>query len=517
MAEWTGGVCVLGLGYVGLPTAALLASRGIDVIGVDTDPQRVDAINSGASPISEPGLDRLVADAVASGRLRAEPGPSASDAFIVAVPTPIRRDHGPDLRILHNAVDGLAPLLRPRDLVIVESTSPVGATEAASARLAKLRPDLSFPHTHGDSSDVRVAYCPERVLPGNALVELVGNDRIIGGVSPACAVAARSLYETFVKGECRLTDSRTAELVKLSENAFRDVNIAFANELSIVCDRLGVDPWELISLANRHPRVNILQPGPGVGGHCIPVDPWFIAHSDPERTPLIQAARRVNDSKSEWVASRVTRMCSDLDDPVVACLGLSYKRDSADLRESPSIAVVRSIRRMLNGRILVVEPHVDALPADLATDGACELVGLQYGAGHGRRGGTIDGPQRVPRHRPSQPDRQEGPRHEGRMGPGRHRRVIAARRPLEVRDRSTGCRLHEDRRTHAELRAGDGRDGNPSVRADHPAGGPWTRRDCDHGDAQLPHGPRIPRLPGQAARRGGDGRRPRNSVVGLPV
>ena len=377
MAEGIGSVCVVGLGHVGLPTAALLAANGIEVIGVDIDPQRVDVINSGASPISEPGLERMVADAVSSGRLRAELGPDAADAFILAVPTPVRPDHSPDLRILYGAVDGLAPLLRPQDVVIVESTSPVGTTEAASARLAKLRPDLSFPHTLGDSSDVRVAYCPERVLPGNALDELVSNDRVIGGVSPACAMAARSLYETFVKGECHLTNSRTAEMVKLSENAFRDVNIAFANELSIVCDTLEIDPWALISLANKHPRANILQPGPGVGGHCIPVDPWFIAHSDLEHTPLIQAARKVNDSKPEWVASRVIQMCSGLDDPVVACLGLSYKRDSADLRESASIAVIRSIRSVFNGPVLVVDPHVDRLPADLAADGACELVGLQ--------------------------------------------------------------------------------------------------------------------------------------------
>ena len=377
MAERIDSVCVVGLGHVGLPTAALLATQGIDVIGVDTDPRRVDVVNSGASPITEPGLDRAVVDAVASERLRAELEPQAADAFILAVPTPIRPDHSPDLRILYGAVDRLAPLLKSQDIVIVESTSPVGTTEAVSARLAKLRPDLSFPHTLGDSSDVRVAYCPERVLPGNALNELVGNDRVIGGVSPACAMAARSLYETFVKGECRLTNSRTAEMVKLSENAFRDVNIAFANELSIVCDTLGIDPWALIALANKHPRVNILQPGPGVGGHCIPIDPWFIAHSDPERTPLIQAARRVNDSKPGWVARRAMQMCSDLDDPVVACLGLSYKRDSADLRESASVAVIRSLRSVFNGPVLVVEPHVDRLPTDLASDGACELVGLQ--------------------------------------------------------------------------------------------------------------------------------------------
>ena len=369
-------VCVLGLGYVGLPTAALLAANGMDVLGVDIDAQRVAAVGAGVSPISEPGLDVAVDEAVASGRLRAGREPEAADAFIVAVPTPVGSDHSPDLGALHDAVEGLASRLRAGDLVVVESTSPVGSTESVSARLARLRPDLAFPHAHGDDSDVRVAYCPERVLPGNALAELVGNDRVIGGVSPSCARAARRLYETFVEGECHLTDARTAEMVKLSENAFRDVNIAFANELSVVCDALGVDPWAMIRLANRHPRVDILQPGPGVGGHCIPVDPWFIVHSELERTPLIRAARMVNDAKPEWVARRVVETCADLDGPVVACLGLAYKSDTDDLRESPSIAVVRGIRRMFEGPILVVEPHVDTLPEELSAD-SCELVELQ--------------------------------------------------------------------------------------------------------------------------------------------
>ncbi len=370
-------VCVLGLGYVGLPTAALLAANGMDVLGVDIDTSRVDAVNAGTSPISEPGLDEAVADAVASGRLRAGREPETADAFIVAVPTPVRADHSPDLGALHAAVEGLAPLLRAGDMVVVESTSPVGSTESVSARLAGLRPDLAFPHAHGDDADVRVAYCPERVLPGNALAELVGNDRVIGGVSPSCARAARRLYEAFVEGECHLADARTAEMVKLSENAFRDVNIAFANELSVVCEALGVDPWAMIRLANRHPRVDILQPGPGVGGHCIPVDPWFIVHSEPERTPLIRAARMVNDRKPDWVARRVVETCAELDGPVVACLGLAYKKDTGDLRESPSIAVVRGIRRMFEGPILVVEPHVDALPEELSAD-SCELVGLEH-------------------------------------------------------------------------------------------------------------------------------------------
>lgn len=377
MAEKANSVCVVGLGYVGLPTAALLAAGGMEVLGVDVDSQRVDAVNAGESPIREPGLAEAVAGAVASGRLRAGRKPEAAGAFIIAVPTPIDSDHSPDLTALHGAVESLARHLRAGDLVVVESTSPVGSTEAVSARLAELRPDLSFPHALGDDSDVRVAYCPERVLPGNALAELVENDRVIGGVSPSCAEAARGLYESFVDGECHLADARTAEMVKLSENAFRDVNIAFANELSVVCDALGVDPWAMIGLANRHPRVDILRPGPGVGGHCIPVDPWFIVHSEPERTPLIQAARMVNDGKPEWVARKVAGLCSDLEEPVVACLGLAYKSDTDDLRESPAISVVRSVRRMFDGPILVVEPHLETLPEELLSDGPCELVDLQ--------------------------------------------------------------------------------------------------------------------------------------------
>ena len=385
---------------MGLPTAALLAASGIDVIGVDIDPLRVEAVSSGVLPISEPGLDKAVAEAVAAGRLRAGREPEAADAFIVAVPTPIGSDHSPDLGALHSAVDSLAPRLRAQDLVIVESTSPVGSTESVSARLAELRPDLSFPHTHGDGSDVRVAYCAERVLPGSALVEMVGNDRVIGGISPTCARAARRLYETFVEGECHLTDARTAEMVKLSENAFRDVNIAFANELSVVCDALGVDPWAMIRLANRHPRVNILQPGPGVGGHCIPVDPWFIVHSEPEWTSLIQAARMVNDGKPEWVARRVVEMCSDLDGPVVACLGLSYKSDTDDLRGEP----IHSGDPEHPPHVAGVHPGGGASHRDTAGRPArCRFVRAGRAAaraGYGRRGGTIDRPQQLSGDRP---------------------------------------------------------------------------------------------------------------------
>ena len=241
------------------------------------------------------------------------------------------------------------------------------------------RPDLTFPHTAGETSDIRVAYCAERILPGNALKELVENDRVIGGVSSSCAHAAKRLYETFVEGVCRVTDVRTAELSKLSENAFRDVNIAFANEISMVCMALGIDPWEMIALANRHPRVDILNPGPGVGGHCIPVDPWFIADAAPDLTPMIQTARRVNDDMPKVIADRVITACKGIDNPVVVCLGLAYKADASDLRESPSIEVVKRLQGHFEGRLLVVEPFVSELPAELRGDGKTKLVGLDEG------------------------------------------------------------------------------------------------------------------------------------------
>ena len=312
-----GRVCVVGLGYVGVPTAAVLAGHGMEVIGVDIDRERVETINSGASPFDEPGLDSLVAEVVASGALSARGEPAPADAFIIAVPTPIREDRSPDLSYVRAAVDNLAPVLGKGDLVVVESTCPVGTTERVCEWLASSRPDLTFPHSAGEASDIRVAYCAERILPGNALKELVANERVIGGVSPACAEAAKSLYEVFVEGACHVTTVRIAELAKLAENAFRDVNVAFANEMSLVCSALGIDPWKLIALANRHPRVEILKPGPGVGGHCIPVDPWFIADAAPHLTPLIQAARQVNDGMPKVVADRVIAECEGLNNPVV--------------------------------------------------------------------------------------------------------------------------------------------------------------------------------------------------------
>ena len=368
-------ICVLGLGYVGLPTAAVLASKGRQVIGVDVDSQRVAIINDGRTPIAEPELASMVRDAVAGGRLQARTEVSPADAFIIAVPTPLKGDREPDLGHLRVAASEVAKVLAPDNLVVLESTSPVGTTEAFCDWLAAARPDLSFPHRAGASSDIRVAYSPERVLPGAIVGELVENDRIIGGITPECGEAANSLYRQFVRGECSVTNARTAELVKLTENAHRDVNIAFANEVSLVCDALGVDPWELIELANRHPRVSVLQPGPGVGGHCIAVDPWFLVHSAPELTPVIQAARQVNDRKPDWVVEQVAAACRGMERPDIACLGLAYKADVGDLRESPAIEIVRKLRARMAGRILVVEPHIEDLPVELS-DERIELVDL---------------------------------------------------------------------------------------------------------------------------------------------
>ncbi len=370
-------VCVIGLGYVGLPTAVIFARSGLDVLGVDIDEDTVALINDGRVHIVEPDLDDAVRDAVKSGKLSAALEPAAADAFIIAVPTPFKDDHQPDLAHVEAAARALAPVLKRGDLVIVESTSPVGATERVSEWLAELRADLAFPHDSGDAADVRIAHSPERVLPGRVMVELVDNDRVVGGVSRACAERAAAFYELAVDGACLLTDARTAELVKLAENAYRDVNIAFANELSMVCDRLGIDPWETVELANHHPRVNVLQPGPGVGGHCIAVDPWFIVDSAPELTPLIRAARQVNDAKPKHVAAKVREAAAAFETPSVACLGLAYKADIDDLRESPAVAIVAELAADANQPVLVVEPHVDALPAELAGLAAVELCDLE--------------------------------------------------------------------------------------------------------------------------------------------
>ncbi len=367
---------VIGLGYIGLPTAAVFASRKINVIGVDVNQKAVDTINQGKIHIVEPDLDIAVHAAVTEGYLKATTVPEAADAFIVAVPTPFKGDnHEPDLSYIESASKAIAPLLQKGNLVILESTSPVGATEQMAAWLAEARPDLTFPQTHGEDSDIRVAHCPERVLPGHVMRELIENDRVIGGMTARCSDYAVALYKTFVQGECVVTNARTAEMAKLTENSFRDVNIAFANELSMICDKLDINVWELIKLANRHPRVNILQPGPGVGGHCIAVDPWFIVSKTPEQARLIRTAREVNDSKPEWVINKVKLAIADFlqanpakttKDITLACYGLAFKPDIDDLRESPAMAIAQQLIAFHSGTVLLVEPNITQLPQKLA-------------------------------------------------------------------------------------------------------------------------------------------------------
>lgn len=362
-------ICVIGLGYIGLPTAATFAAHGTKVTGVDVNSHAVNMINQGKVHIIEPDLDALVRDVVEKGNLTATNTPVAADAFIVAVPTPFKDDHEPDLKYIESASKALAPYLKPGNLVILESTSPVGATEQMSAWLSEARPDLSFPQNVGEQSDIMIAHCPERVLPGKVLQELITNDRIVGGMTPRCAKAACDLYDTFVQGECLTTNARTAEMCKLTENSFRDVNIAFANELSIICDKLDINVWELVSLANHHPRVNILQPGPGVGGHCIAVDPWFIVSSSPDEALLIRAAREINDNKPNWVIAKVNEKIIEflkdnpkktINDVTIACYGLSFKPDIDDLRESPALAITKKLAQQ-GLSILAVEPNIKKL------------------------------------------------------------------------------------------------------------------------------------------------------------
>jgi len=358
-------ISVIGLGYIGLPTAAVLANRGVDVVGVDVNERAVEIINRGEIHIVEPELDVMVRGAVAAKRLRATTVPEPADAFIIAVPTPLDDSHAPDLSYVQNAARAIAPVLRAGNLVILESTSPVGTTERLSRWLAEARSDLTYPHQNGVNADVQISYCPERVLPGHVLRELTDNDRIIGGMTPKCAERTEELYRVFVRGRCMITDTRTAEMAKLTENAFRDVNIAFANELSLICDRLKINVWELIELANLHPRVKILQPGPGVGGHCIAVDPWFIVDSAPEEARLIATARAVNDGKPHYVVSKIVEKAQRFKSPVIACLGLAFKADIDDLRESPAVEIVRELAQLNIGELRVVEPNVAALPLEL--------------------------------------------------------------------------------------------------------------------------------------------------------
>lgn len=365
-------ISVIGLGYIGLPTAAAFAQHGVKVIGVDVNQHAVDTINQGKIHIVEPELDIAVHECVTKGTLKATMVPEPADAFLIAVPTPFKgSNYEPDLSYIAAASKAIAPVLKKGDLVILESTSPVGATEQMSEWLAEARPDLSFPQQAGENSDIRVAHCPERVLPGQVMRELIENDRIIGGITPKCSEQAVSLYKIFVKGDCIITNARTAEMCKLTENSFRDVNIAFANELSIICDKLDINVWELINLANRHPRVNILQPGCGVGGHCIAVDPWFIVNKTPDLAKLIHMARLVNDGKPEWVINKVNDAVIEalqknpnktLSDIKIACLGLAFKPDIDDLRESPALKITEQLADKYPGQIFAVEPNVETLP-----------------------------------------------------------------------------------------------------------------------------------------------------------
>lgn len=369
-------ISVIGLGYIGLPTAAAFASRGKNVVGVDINAQAVETINRGEIHIVEPDLDAVVKQAVQASCLRAVTQPVAADAFLIAVPTPFKGEHQPDMAYVQAAALSLAPVLKKGDLVILESTSPVGATEQMAQWLAEARPDLAFPQQQAENPEVHIAYCPERVLPGQVMVELIKNDRVIGGMTPACSARASELYRIFLEGECVVTNARTAEMCKLTENSFRDVNIAFANELSLICAQQGINVWELIALANRHPRVNILQPGPGVGGHCIAVDPWFIVAQNPDLARLIRTAREVNDAKPHWVLNQVKAAVADCltetgkraDELTIACFGLAFKPNIDDLRESPAMEVAHLIADWHSGATWVVEPNVKQIPTKLASE-----------------------------------------------------------------------------------------------------------------------------------------------------
>jgi UDP-N-acetyl-D-mannosaminuronic acid dehydrogenase len=357
-------VAVLGLGYIGLPTAALIASRGIKVVGIDTKEEVVRTVASGAVHIAEPDLDGLVQKVVSSGSLVTSTKPEPADVFIIAVPTPIDGSNHPDMKSVNAAVESILDVLAPGNLVILESTSPIGTTEGIAKRITEGRPDLHIDVNGKDEACVSVAYCPERVLPGRILTELINNDRCIGGVTPWCTRRAQRFYKMFVRGACVPTTARAAELVKLTENAFRDTNIAFANELSLICERFDINVWEVIDLANRHPRVNVLRPGPGVGGHCIAIDPWFIIDSAPDLARVMRTSRDVNNSKTTRVIERAQALIDDHPYANVACCGLTFKANIDDLRESPAMDVALHLAAKYGSRIKVVEPNLRTLPVE---------------------------------------------------------------------------------------------------------------------------------------------------------
>lgn len=368
-------ISVIGLGYIGLPTASVIASNGVKTYGVDIDTKTVDSINSGKSGIVEPGLDKLLKKVVNNGSLTAITKPKKSDVFIIAVPTPFKKSlegnakFEPDVSYVESAIHSIAPLLEKGNLIIIESTCPTGTTEMMCNLISKERPDLKLPNEESKDSDIYLAYCPERVLPGKILDEIVNNDRVIGGISQKCSMMAVRLYEIFIKGGTSVTNSRTAEMAKLTENAFRDVNIAFANELSMICDGLDINVWDLINISNKHPRVNILKPGPGVGGHCIAVDPWFIVHRSPDKARLIQTARTINDYKPKFIIQKVLNLTSKFNSPVIACLGVAFKADIDDLRESPSLNIIKELSRNESiQKLLIVEPNITKLPESLRNE-----------------------------------------------------------------------------------------------------------------------------------------------------
>jgi len=364
-------VAVVGLGYIGLPTAAVLASAGWNVCGVDISQRVVETVNAGGVHIEERDLDSLVRDVVATQALVASVEVPSASFYMIAVPTPLGDSMTPDISFVEAAARAIAPKIQRGACLIIESTSPVGTTERVAEIIAQMRPDLVVPRDgSSEEADIALAYCPERVLPGRIIAELVNNDRVIGGVTPACSARAAELYGSFVKGACLTTSARVAETVKLVENSFRDVNIAFANELSMIADEIGVDVWEVIRLANRHPRVNILQPGPGVGGHCIAVDPWFLVAGAPETARLIRTAREVNDKKAHYTLRKVRALLEAAPEGKVAVLGLAFKPDIDDFRESPALEIAEALALSHGERILLVEPFTDSLPAAFDGTGA---------------------------------------------------------------------------------------------------------------------------------------------------
>jgi len=369
-------ISIIGLGYIGLPTAAVFASKKIKVVGVDIGEKIVNTINQGKIHIVENDLESLVRKVVKQGFLRATTKPEPADVFFITVPTPFKgKKFKPDLSFVMNACKSISPNLKKGNLVVLESTSPVGTTEKISNWLAKARPDLTFPHTHGEKSNIRIAYCPERVLPGKILYELVHNDRVIGGMTSKCSEVTSKVYKLFVKGKFDITNPRTAEMSKLTENSFRDVNIAFANELSIICDKLNINVWELVKIANLHPRVNILQPGPGVGGHCIAIDPWFIVNKNSADARLIRLARQINDQKLDWVVKKVKIEVANyleknptkkIKNITIGCFGITYKPNIDDIRESPALKITKKIANQHPGKVIVFEPNIKVLPKTLS-------------------------------------------------------------------------------------------------------------------------------------------------------